>query len=115
MHGIAFNYKFNVNECNQVIRTCEIYFVQQYLSDVVCEAGLELSPEAGLELSPEAGLELSPQRTSQLLGERLLRAAKADYCEVHVSIPQHVIYEMLCLANTFNNLLNMFCKNQTIS
>lgn len=107
MHGIAFNYKFNVNECNQVIRTCEIYFVQQYVSDVVCEAGLELSPEAGLELSP--------QRTSQLLGERLLRAAKADDCEVHVSIPQHVIYEMLCLANTFNNLLNMFCKNQTIS
>jgi len=53
MHGIAFNYKFNVNECNQVIRTCEIYYVQQYVSDVVCEAGLELSPEAGLELSPK--------------------------------------------------------------
>lgn len=31
------------------------------------------------------------------------------------SIPQHAIYEMLCLANTFNSLLNMFYKNQTIS
>lgn len=27
LRGITFNYKFNVNECNQVIGMCEVYYL----------------------------------------------------------------------------------------
>lgn len=64
MHKITFNYKFNVEEYNQVIRMCDMYDPPWCASDVRIQVGA----------------------LTELRGERC-HAGKADDCEVHISIP----------------------------